>query len=83
MLVTGAAGQIAYSLLYSVAKGDVFGLNQVHFNAGCLELLSQPRRECFANACLFGAILMKPCTIIDYCYRKNLLNFGIDPSESG
>nr|AUW34351.1 cytosolic malate dehydrogenase [Nerita yoldii] len=25
VLVTGAAGQIAYSLLYSVAKGDVFG----------------------------------------------------------
>jgi len=29
VLVTGAAGQIAYSLLYSVAKGDVFGLDQV------------------------------------------------------
>lgn len=28
VLVTGAAGQIAYSLLFSVAKGDVFGLNQ-------------------------------------------------------
>jgi malate dehydrogenase len=28
VLVTGAAGQIAYSLLYSVAKGDVFGLDQ-------------------------------------------------------
>ena len=27
--MTGAAGQIAYSLLYSVAKGDVFGPNQV------------------------------------------------------
>lgn len=26
--VTGAAGQIAYSLLYSIAKGDVFGVNQ-------------------------------------------------------
>jgi len=26
--VTGAAGQIAYSLLYQVAKGDVFGQNQ-------------------------------------------------------
>lgn len=26
--VTGAAGQIAYSLLYSVAKGDVFGSDQ-------------------------------------------------------
>merc|ERR1739838_618712 len=28
VLVTGAAGQIAYSLLYSIAKGDVFGLDQ-------------------------------------------------------
>jgi len=28
VLVTGAAGQIAYSLLYSVAKGDVFGADQ-------------------------------------------------------
>ena len=29
VLVTGAAGQIAYSLLYSIAKGDVFGQSQV------------------------------------------------------
>ncbi|XP_072170547.1 malate dehydrogenase, cytoplasmic-like [Diadema setosum] len=29
VLVTGAAGQIAYSLLYSIAKGDVFGPNQL------------------------------------------------------
>jgi len=28
VLVTGAAGQIAYSLLYSIAKGDVFGSTQ-------------------------------------------------------
>jgi len=28
VLVTGAAGQIAYSLLYSIGKGDVFGPNQ-------------------------------------------------------
>jgi len=28
VVVTGAAGQIAYSLLYSIAKGDVFGANQ-------------------------------------------------------
>jgi len=27
--ITGAAGQIAYSLLYSICKGDVFGTNQV------------------------------------------------------
>lgn len=28
VVITGAAGQIAYSLLYSVAKGDVFGKDQ-------------------------------------------------------
>ncbi|CAF89826.1 unnamed protein product, partial [Tetraodon nigroviridis] len=28
VVVTGAAGQIAYSLLYSIAKGDVFGKEQ-------------------------------------------------------
>lgn len=28
VLVTGAAGQIAYSLLYQIAKGDVFGQDQ-------------------------------------------------------
>uniref|UniRef100_A0A8C6U751 Malate dehydrogenase n=1 Tax=Neogobius melanostomus TaxID=47308 RepID=A0A8C6U751_9GOBI len=28
VVVTGAAGQIAYSLLYSIAKGDVFGHDQ-------------------------------------------------------
>lgn len=28
VLVTGAAGQIAYTLLYTLAKGDVFGKNQ-------------------------------------------------------
>ena len=32
MCVTGAAGQIAYSLLYSVAHGDVFGKDQVILN---------------------------------------------------
>lgn len=28
VLVTGAAGQIGYSLLYSIANGDVFGKDQ-------------------------------------------------------
>ena len=28
VVVTGAAGQIAYSLLYQLAKGDVFGPSQ-------------------------------------------------------
>ena len=27
--LTGAAGQIAYSLVYMIAKGDMFGPNQV------------------------------------------------------
>ena len=31
VLVTGAAGQIAYSLLYPLAKGDVFGVDQVRY----------------------------------------------------
>ena len=29
VVVTGAAGQIGYSLLYPIAKGDVFGAEQV------------------------------------------------------
>lgn len=28
VLVTGSAGQIAYSLLFAIANGDVFGKNQ-------------------------------------------------------
>lgn len=32
VVVTGAAGQIAYSLLYSIAKGDVFGKDQVRLH---------------------------------------------------
>lgn len=28
VLITGAAGQIAYSLILQVGKGDVFGLDQ-------------------------------------------------------
>lgn len=34
VVVTGAAGQIAYSLLYSIAKGDVFGKEQVGAGLG-------------------------------------------------
>lgn len=36
VVVTGAAGQIAYSLLYSIAKGDVFGKDQVRLSSGCI-----------------------------------------------
>lgn len=35
VLITGAAGQIAYSLIYSVAKGDVFGPSQVSIESTC------------------------------------------------
>ena len=30
--ITGAAGQIAYSLLFAIARGDVFGSTQVSFD---------------------------------------------------
>ena len=45
--VTGAAGQIAYSLLYQISSGYVFGPNQVHINimilscfAGCFKIIA-------------------------------------------
>lgn len=31
IVITGAAGQIAYSLLYPICNGDVFGKDQVRF----------------------------------------------------
>lgn len=44
--MTGAAGQIAYSLLYGIAKGDVFGKDQV--NAGpSLHVTHHVNSECF------------------------------------
>jgi len=49
VLVTGAAGQIAYSLLFSVAKGDVFGLNQVRLSDQCnliIAMLTPLRSGC-------------------------------------
>jgi len=29
------------------------------------------------------SVFMKPCRIMNYCYGKNSLNFGIDPTHSG
>lgn len=54
VLITGAAGQIAYSLLYSVAKGDVFGHNQpislvlldIDFMMGVLQGVVMELRDC-------------------------------------
>lgn len=43
VLVTGAAGQIAYSLLFSIAKGDVFGKEQVQKSFVSLARLSHTR----------------------------------------
>ena len=40
--VTGAAGQIAYSLLFALAKGDVFGPQQVR----CVSLICR-QLSCF------------------------------------
>uniref|UniRef100_A0A672KA29 Malate dehydrogenase n=1 Tax=Sinocyclocheilus grahami TaxID=75366 RepID=A0A672KA29_SINGR len=42
VLVTGAAGQITYSLLYSIAKGDVFGKDQVEAGFGLCNVPSHP-----------------------------------------
>lgn len=47
VVVTGAAGQIAYSLLYSIAKGDVFGKDQVRFIQVLLYNLQQQRKAPF------------------------------------
>ena len=33
VVITGAAGQIAYSLIYQVASGYVFGADQVCLNS--------------------------------------------------
>lgn len=32
VVITGAAGQIAYSLVHQIASGDVFGKDQVNIN---------------------------------------------------
>jgi len=47
--ITGAAGQIAYSLLYSVAKGDVFGINQ-KINLFLLDI--QPMMGVLGGVCM-------------------------------
>lgn len=44
--MTGAAGQIAYSLLYGIAKGDVFGKDQVEAGFGLCSGSSHPIKHC-------------------------------------
>jgi len=54
VLVTGAAGQIAYSLLGSIARGDVFGLHQeiilhmldIEFMQDCLNGVVMELEDC-------------------------------------
>lgn len=63
VVITGAAGQIAYSLLYMVAKGDVFGPNQpiilhlldIPFMMGVLEGVVMELSDC-ALPLLHGVI---------------------------
>lgn len=57
MVVTGAAGQIAYSLLYSIAKGDVFGKDQVRLSSGCISC-SRPALWHLAAARLHNGLTM-------------------------
>lgn len=47
--VTGAAGQIAYSLLYSLAKGEVYGENQVRYRVHWLHSFYFWKGEYAAN----------------------------------
>ncbi|MGH0159855.1 UNVERIFIED_CONTAM: hypothetical protein FKN15_067645 [Acipenser sinensis] len=47
VLVTGAAGQIAYSLLYNIAKGDVFGKDQPACSKQALLTLAQSKLKLF------------------------------------
>lgn len=63
VVVTGAAGQIAYSLLYSIAKGDVFGKDQVRLSSGCISC-SRPALWHLAAARLHNGLAMNkawPC----------------------
>jgi len=53
VLVTGAAGQIAYSLLYGIAKGDVFGKDQVKAGFGLCNVPSHPIKGCCIPCMLF------------------------------
>jgi len=32
---------------------------------------------------MFSSDVRKPCRITDYCYAKNPLNFGVDPTQNG
>ncbi|CAG00307.1 unnamed protein product, partial [Tetraodon nigroviridis] len=69
VLVTGAAGQIAYSLLFSVAKGDVFGKDQV-------EIIATDKEE-IAFKDLDAAILVGSMPRKEGMERKDLLKANV------
>ncbi len=45
VLVTGAAGQIGYALVLQIAKGDVFGVDQVGARVGADSCLARRARH--------------------------------------
>ena len=53
MCVTGAAGQIAYSLLFSIARGDVFGKDQVRLEPVLVWLCLALTIVCFQSIALY------------------------------
>ena len=60
--VTGAAGQIAYSLLYSIANGEVFGKDQV---SSASAVGSSVTVFCLAADCLNSWPLTIYCWALD------------------
>lgn len=56
--ITGAAGQIAYSLLFVVGKGDVFGANQVICFCGVVAPFLSLFLLCFRSFFCLAALLL-------------------------
>lgn len=76
VLVTGAAGQIAYSLLFSIAKGDVFGKEQVqkcfvsltrHTHCAFISLGSVADSHRIVAAIIYSGLYLCKTTISESC----------------
>ena len=69
MCITGAAGQIAYSLLTSVCKGDVFGPTQVISRAQNEKvcILATNWRNLVAGCKFLVASFSKKCPMLNIC----------------
>lgn len=76
VVVTGAAGQIAYSLLYSIAKGDVFGKDQVRLSSGCISGSRPALRHLAAARLHNGRAMNKACE----CHRDASMPSGWSPA---